>query len=64
MIKLKILTDDNDDSSETGDDTEASVKSSEHFPNDEGEPEGEDDTTVEPDDDEDQQQEEDESIEE
>ena len=54
MPAVPILTDNNDDGSETRDDTEASVKSSEHLPNDGGEPEEEDDTTVGPDNDEDQ----------
>ena len=34
MPAVLILTEDNDDSSETSVETEASVKSSEHFPND------------------------------
>ena len=57
---VPILIDENNDGSDTSEDTESSVESSQHFPEGEGEPDEEDDTKVEPDGDEDQQQEEDE----
>ena len=54
---VTILTDENNDGSDTSDNTETSVESSEQIPGDEDEPEGEFDTTVEPDDDEYEQEE-------